>query len=264
MELRGNCDLAQTARRDRQIENRAGAGATEGPPSPADRFRRTATMKNGSSHPARSLEFLSRLHDGELTAAERAQFESHRAHCAECRKAAAQFEEALSLYRRANTAAPSGDLAARILRRLEAASPRRRPFGIAFGIDVRWAGLFAAALIAVIIGSSLIADREAARRAAAPAPISVFMQSQKREARPEGKLLPPRPPASASRRERPRAPRERAPAGGGFAPIPPGQPAPRIVQREETSASLPKAEPPGAAPPRAAQSREASAPAAAR
>ena len=40
------------------------------------------------SHPARSPEFLSRLHDGELSPAERAHFESHRAHCAECRGAA--------------------------------------------------------------------------------------------------------------------------------------------------------------------------------
>ena len=51
---------------------------------------------NGGSHPGRSVEFLSRLHDGELDAAERARFESHRSHCAECRRAALEFEDALA------------------------------------------------------------------------------------------------------------------------------------------------------------------------
>jgi hypothetical protein len=116
-----------------------------------------------ATHPARSLDFLSRLHDGELSAAERAHFESHRAHCAECRKAAAQFEEALAYYRTAGTTPPPSDLAARILRRLEASNPRRSPFGVFFGIDVRWAGAFTAALIAVILGYALV-EREAEPR----------------------------------------------------------------------------------------------------
>ena len=141
-------------------------------------------MSNDNSHPARSPDFLSRLHDGELTAAERARFESHRAHCAECRNAAAQFEEALSLYRSASTSPASQDLAARILRKLEAASPRRPArFGVVFGIDMKWAGAFAAALIAVIIGSSVLVQREAAQKAAAPAtPISVFLPEPERQA----------------------------------------------------------------------------------
>ena len=141
-------------------------------------------MSNDTSHPARSPDFLSRLHDGELTAAERARFESHRAHCAECRNAAAQFEEALSLYRASSTSPASQDLAARILRKLEAASPRRPArFGVVFGIDMKWAGAFAAALIAVIIGSSVLVQREAEQKAAAPAtPISVFLPESERQA----------------------------------------------------------------------------------
>jgi hypothetical protein len=111
------------------------------------------------THPGRSLDFLSRLHDEELSPADRAHFESHRAHCAECRRAAAEFEATLAFYRTAGTSPAPSDLAARILRRLEASNPRRSPFGVVFGIDVKWAGAFTAALIAVILGYSLL-DRE--------------------------------------------------------------------------------------------------------
>jgi hypothetical protein len=116
---------------------------------------------SGNPHPARSLDFLSRLHDGELSPAERAHFESHRAHCAECRKAAAEFEEALAVYRTAGTSAPPSDLAARILRRLESSNRRRAPFGVTFGIDLRWAGAFTAALLAVIFGYAVLGRQEA-------------------------------------------------------------------------------------------------------
>lgn len=119
---------------------------------------------SGAAHPARSLDFLSRLHDGELSAAERAHFESHRSHCAECRRAAAEFEAALAFYRTAGTAPPPSDLAARILRRLEASNPRRSPFGVVFGIDLKWAGAFTAAIVAVILGFSLLERQEQGRR----------------------------------------------------------------------------------------------------
>jgi ferric-dicitrate binding protein FerR (iron transport regulator) len=115
-------------------------------------------------HPARSLDFLSRLHDGELSPAERAHFESHRAHCGECRKAAAEFENALAVYRTAGTSPPPSDLAARILRRLESSNRRRSPFGVVFGIDLRWAGAFTAALVVVIFGYLVLDRREASRR----------------------------------------------------------------------------------------------------
>jgi hypothetical protein len=116
-----------------------------------------------AAHPARSLDFLSRLHDGELTPSERAHFESHRSHCDECRRAAAEFEATLDYYRTAGTTAPRPDLAARILRRLETSSPRRRPFGVFFGIDLKWAGVFTAALIVTLLGYSLV-DRERERK----------------------------------------------------------------------------------------------------
>ncbi len=116
------------------------------------------------SHPSRSPEFLSRLHDGELSPAERAHFESHRAHCAECRAAAAEFEAALALYRSSHPSPASPDLAARILRKLQSRPARRPSFGATFGIDLRWAGAFAAAVIATIVGSAIVAKNEATER----------------------------------------------------------------------------------------------------
>ncbi len=149
-------------------------------------------MKNDSSHPARSGDFLSRLHDGELTAAERVHFESHRARCPDCRKAAAEFEAALSLFRRSSPSPPPPDLAARILRRLQSAAPSRARFGVVFGIDVRWAAAFAVAVIAVIVGSSVVLQRESARReAGAGGPIPVILRGGGSAVRPSPPL--PRP-----------------------------------------------------------------------
>lgn len=114
-------------------------------------------------HPARSLEFLSRLHDGELSEAEKAHFESHRAHCDECRRAAADFEATLAYYRTTGTSPAASDLSARILRRLQTTNRRRPALGVVFGIDLRWAGAFTAALVAVILGASLVERQRAAR-----------------------------------------------------------------------------------------------------
>lgn len=135
-------------------------------------------MSSLAPHPARSLEFLSRLLDGELTAAERAQFESHRAHCAECRRAASEYESALALFRSSRPRPAAADLSARILRKLQAGNRRRSAFGVTFGIDLRWAGAFAAALLAVLIGSTVVVRREAAERRLArdSAPIPVTME----------------------------------------------------------------------------------------
>ncbi|MEP6801041.1 MAG: zf-HC2 domain-containing protein [Acidobacteriota bacterium] len=149
------------------------------------------------SHPARSPEFLSRLHDGDLSPAERAHFESHRAHCAECRGAAAEFEAALALYRSSRPNPPSPDLAARILRKLQSSGNRRPFFGPTFGIDLRWAGAFAAAVIATIIGSAIVAKNEAAERMSRE-PIRVSVSQERKPAAPELSLpvTAPRPAAA--------------------------------------------------------------------
>ena len=110
-------------------------------------------------HPARSTEFLSRLYDGELTAADRDAFEAHRASCEECRRAADAFAATLAAFRSSPTAPPAADLSARILRKIRAQSPSRRPFGVMFGIDVRWAGVFIAALLVVLISTPLVLRR---------------------------------------------------------------------------------------------------------
>jgi hypothetical protein len=167
-----------------------------------------------ATHPARSVDFLSRLHDGELTVAELAHFESHRTHCGECRNAAAEFEQALSSYRTAGSPPPPGDLAARILHRLEATNRRRPPFGVTFGIDLRWAGAFAAALIAVILGYTLV-ERQARPRQipiffATPAPAPAHEAAVKPAVlppvEPEPPATPPRTaPAPASKAEARRA-----------------------------------------------------------
>ena len=135
-------------------------------------------MSNLSAHPARSPEFLSRLHDGDLEAGERAQFESHRAHCSECRDRAAEFETALSFFRSSRTGPAPPDLSSRILRKLQASNRRRSPLGVSFGIDLKWAGAFAAALIAVIVGSSIVIQREARPTARPDSTISVVLQKK--------------------------------------------------------------------------------------
>ncbi|HEY6065253.1 MAG TPA: zf-HC2 domain-containing protein, partial [Thermoanaerobaculia bacterium] len=110
----------------------------------------------GPPHPARSPEFLSRLHDGELSAGERARFEAHRAHCAECRRAAIEFEDALSLFRSTRSTPPRSDLAARILRKVQTTNRPRSPFPMRFRIDLGWAALLLTALFAVLITTPLL------------------------------------------------------------------------------------------------------------
>ena len=160
-------------------------------------------------HPARSPEFLSRLHDGDLAPAERVHFESHRAHCAECRRAAAEFEDALTLFRSSHPNPASPDLAVRILRKLRTTSPRRSgSFGPSFGIDLRWAGAFAAAVVAAVVGSSIVArHEERPRPSTEAAPVPVVLESGRPKAGPDAGPGPvagrsdakPSSPASASR-----------------------------------------------------------------
>ena len=114
-------------------------------------------MMLNKKHPARSHAFLSRLHDGDLAPGERAHFDSHRAHCKECRDAAADFERALSLFRSSRFSPPPADLASRVLRKVQAHSASRRtPFGDLFSVDLRWAGAFAAALLVILVAAPIV------------------------------------------------------------------------------------------------------------
>ncbi len=112
------------------------------------------------THPAASTEFLSRRHDGDLSAADLAAFEAHRRECPECAAAVEDFDRALEAFREADVAPAASDISARILRKIRATSPSRRPFGVMFGIDVRWAGALAAALLVVIIMAPVFSRRE--------------------------------------------------------------------------------------------------------
>src|SRR5262249_44663199 len=200
---------------DRQIENLAGARAAQSHPDTPDGFRKDHRMKDSNNHPARSAEFLSRLHDGELAAAERAHFESHRAHCAECRRSAAEFEAALSMARPSRTSPAAPALSARILRRLRSASPARQRFGIVHGINLKWAAGFAVALIAAVIGLSIVAERESVRRALAREKPAIPVVLQKGES----PAAPPAAPLSNAAGTSPQAAGEKR-GDGAFAPQP--------------------------------------------
>jgi putative zinc finger protein len=123
---------------------------------------------NGNQHPARSVEFLSRLHDGDLDASERARFEAHRTHCAECRRAALEFEDAISLFRASRSTPPRADLAARILRKVQSTNRPRAPFSPRFRLDLTWAALLVTALLALLISTPI-----AVRRTPPTAPVAV-------------------------------------------------------------------------------------------
>ena len=173
------------------------------------------------SHPAQSAEFLSRRHDGELAAEEAAAFEAHRLECAECQASVAEFENALAAYRSAPVPPHASDLSARILRKIRATSPSRRPFGVMFGIDVRWAGALAAALLVVIIGAPVFSRREmrvepatAAERPSSPIPAYVLDAEEERPAEKSAEIR------SGSREAASVSPEERGrpsgPGGGRF------------------------------------------------
>jgi len=177
------------------------------------------------THPAESTEFLSRLHDGDLAPVEAAAFESHRAECADCRAAVADFERALSAYREAPVPPVASDLSARILRKIRTTSPSRRPFGVTFGIDVRWAGVLAAALLVLIIGAPVFSRHPFARTpGAAPPPpsaptsetISAYVVDAPEKPRAADKVESVAPPPAELRAAPKSAPA--APPGRGVAP----------------------------------------------
>ena len=156
--------------------------------------------RNGQTHPARSVDFLSRLHDGELDAGERARFEAHRAHCPECRRAVVEFEDAISLFRSTRSSPPRSDLAGRILRKVQSTNRPRTPFPRRFQIDLGWAGLLLTALFAVLITTQIVVRRNPAGplpEASSPAPTPpIFVRL------PSPVAGAPRESSESSRRER--------------------------------------------------------------
>ncbi len=153
-----------------------------------------------SVHPGQSADFLSRLHDGELLPAEASDFETHRAGCPSCRDAAVEFERSLSAFRAAPTAGVPSDLSARILRKIRAQSPSRRPFGVMFGIDTRWAGVMMAALLVAILAPALFFRREVRSPTPQRDAISAYIVDAPPAYPPIVAADFPKPPASASGR----------------------------------------------------------------
>ncbi len=177
---------------------------------------------NGShQHPARSVEFLSRLHDGDLDAAERARFEAHRSHCAECRRAAVEFEDAISLFRSSHSTPPRADLAARILRKVQSTNRPRAPFSPRFRLDLAAAALLATALLALLVSTPAVrrvpppeapepepaAGRSAeigstARDAFEPAPVPDSQAVPRSRANASRRQATPRPPLARQENEK--------------------------------------------------------------
>lgn len=175
----------------------------------------------GGNHPASSVEFLSRLHDGEVSADEKHAFEEHRRSCADCRAAAEAFEASLAAFRASDVVPTPADLSARILRKIRSQSPSRRPFGVMFGIDVRWAGLLVAGLLAVLLSAPLVLRKPSVPVAARP-PISATL------------VEPPAEPKAPDRKaEAPLGVAANRPAAQ--APAPPARSAPQAPSREASA-----------------------------
>ncbi|HET9795349.1 MAG TPA: energy transducer TonB [Thermoanaerobaculia bacterium] len=108
-------------------------------------------MKRAAEHPSRSIGFLSRYHDGELSAAEKEAFDRHAAACAECSAAAAEYEAVLAMYRESRPEPSDPSLARRISRRIDTELRRRPPVRfLALEIDLLWASVAAIGLVAAI------------------------------------------------------------------------------------------------------------------
>lgn len=217
-------------------------------------------MTWNKNHPARSHAFLSRLHDGDLQPSERAHFEAHRAHCASCRTAAAEYERALSLFRSARSSPPPADMANRVLRKLQTfPSSRRTPFGSLFGIDWRWASAFAAALLVLLIGAPFALKQQDKATVRAEGPIAVALQDRERgadSAKPSTVEETRRAPASAPVRESAQALRKQsAPAPARRDERPPAD-SPRNVYNQDAVETLAETRP---APPQAKLESEAAA-----
>ena len=220
-------------------------------------------MKRAAVHPTRSIGFLSRLHDGELTDAERRDFELHAGECSECAAAAAEFEAVLDLYRRAQTELPDPALAGRIARRIDARLRWRPPVRyVKLEIDLLWASVVATCLVGVLAVYNLrslrtppaavsmvaetsspvspsapapesLRDEPVPRRATGPRPRPAGRRADSREDAPEARAAAPAPLAQVPAPEAEAAPSPGAPASAA-APEP--VPAPSIAPARPESA----------------------------
>jgi protein TonB len=139
-------------------------------------------VKRVAEHPARSIGFLSRYHDGDLSSAERTAFDRHAAGCAECTTAAAEYEAVLTMYRESRLEPADPALARRISRRIGAELGRRPPVRfLALEIDLLWAsvtaiGLVAAIALFAILGRRaapvFVAENDRAAKPSPPAPVA--------------------------------------------------------------------------------------------
>jgi len=117
-------------------------------------------VKRLGEHPSRSMGFLSRYHDRELSAAEAAAFDRHAAECRECAAAAAEYEAILAMYRESGGAPADAGLARRISRRIDTELRRRPPIRfLALEIDLLWASIIAIGLVAAIALFAVLGKR---------------------------------------------------------------------------------------------------------
>jgi protein TonB len=165
MVLRGDLRVARLAARHGKIPDCPGAGTPED--LPRSLAVEGATLKKTGEHPSRSLGFLSRYHDGELTREETAEFDRHADHCAECRSAAAEYEAVLAMYRSAGPDLPDDLLAARNARRIDTEARQRAPVRfLTLQIDLVWASVLAVALVGALALYALLSRRP-------PSPVTV-------------------------------------------------------------------------------------------
>ncbi len=152
-------------------------------------------MKKVREHPARSLGFLSRYHDGELTVEERDEFVRHAAECPECGEAASEYEAVLAMYRESSAEIPDTSLASRISRRIDAELRHRAPVRfLTLEIDLLWASVVAVGLAGVLAVYGVLGHR------ATQAP-SVFVAEKAPAEEPQrlARENAPSPPPSAAR-----------------------------------------------------------------
>lgn len=191
-------------------------------------------MKKTAEHPSRSLGFLSRYHDGELSAAEAREFDVHAGTCSECRFAREEYEAVLAMYRASETETADAALAARITRRIDTEIRHRSPVRyVTLQIDLLWASIIAVCLVGVLTLYSGL-DRRPRRSAA---PVSIVAEAERPPA-----VVPAAEPAPAPT-PRPAAPHRRAVpppvlSAPEFSPVP-GAASGDSAERSGSSAAAP-------------------------